>query len=294
MPAIVPQELFDIVQKRMEKNQHKPAAAKADEEYILTTKIFCGKCGTMMVGVGGTSKTGKVHHYYKCGNLIYKKSCDKKTIQKAWIERHIVALTRDYVLRDEIIDLLADAVVELQKRENTVIPFLQKQLADIDKRIGNLINSIEEGLANASVKQRLDDLESKKADNEIAIAKEKIEKTPLTKEQIVFWISKFKDGDIDNQEYRKAIIDIFVNSVFLYDDKLVLTFKWRDGTKTVTLAELEAVTGNDDSGGDTAESGKVLQINDFKSSHIDYCTPPQFVRKPLRCNGFQRFSHPFY
>jgi DNA invertase Pin-like site-specific DNA recombinase len=77
MPAIVPQEIFDRVQKRMEKNKHKPAAAKADEEYILTTKLFCGKCGAMMVGVGGTSKTGKVHHYYKCGNLIYKKSCDR-------------------------------------------------------------------------------------------------------------------------------------------------------------------------------------------------------------------------
>jgi predicted site-specific integrase-resolvase len=37
----------------------------------------------MMVGVGGTSKTGKVHHYYKCGNAIYKKSCNKKTVQKA-------------------------------------------------------------------------------------------------------------------------------------------------------------------------------------------------------------------
>jgi len=66
MPAIVPQEIFDTVQARMEKNKHKPAAMKADEEYILTTKIFCGKCGTMMVGVGGTSKTGKVHHYYSC------------------------------------------------------------------------------------------------------------------------------------------------------------------------------------------------------------------------------------
>jgi DNA invertase Pin-like site-specific DNA recombinase len=126
MPAIVPQDIFDLVQKRMEKNKHKPAAMKADEEYILTTKIFCGKCGAMMVGVGGTSKTGKVHHYYKCGNAIYKKSCDKKTVQKAWIERHIVALTRDFVLREVTIDRLADSILELQKRENTTIPFLTK------------------------------------------------------------------------------------------------------------------------------------------------------------------------
>ena len=275
MPAIVPQAVFDAVQVRMAKNKHKPAAKKADEEYILTTKIFCGKCGTMMVGVGGTSKTGKVHHYYKCGNLIHKKSCDKKTVQKAWIERHIVALTRDYVLRDEVIDQLADAVVALQKGENTTIPFLQKQFDDIDKRIGNIINSIEEGIANTSVKQRLDELENKKADLEIALAREKIEQTPLTKEQVIFWISRFKDGDIDDPAYRSSLVDIFINSIFLYDDKLVIGFNWKDGTKTVTLAELESVVDDNDSGDDDAKASKVLQIVDFRCSHLDDCPPPK-------------------
>ena len=71
-----------------------------------------------MVVIGGTSKTGKVHHYYKCGNAIYKKSCDKKTVQKDWIERHIVALTRDYVLRYEIIARLAARLLELCKSVN--------------------------------------------------------------------------------------------------------------------------------------------------------------------------------
>ena len=267
MPAIVPQEIFDAVQVRMEKNKHKPAAKKADEEYILTTKIFCGKDGAMMVGVGGTSKTGKGHHYYKCGNLIYKKSCDKKTVQKAWIEHHIAALTRDYVLRDEVIDQLADAVVELQKRENTTIPFLQKQLADIDKRIGNILNSIEEGIANASVKQRLDELEAKKADLEIAFAREKIEQTPLTKEQIVFWISRFKGGDIDDPAYRSSLVDIFVNAIFLYDDKIVITFNWKDGTKTVTFAELEDAMIGDEGDAEASSS------NNFECSHLDDGSP---------------------
>ena len=41
-----------------------------------------------------------------------------------------------------------------------------------------------------------------------------------------------------------AIVDIFVNSVFLYDDELFITFNWKDGTKTVTLAELENSVAN--------------------------------------------------
>jgi hypothetical protein len=267
MPAIVPQDIFNLVQERMEKNRHKPAAMKADEEYILTTKLFCGKCGAMMVGVGGTSKTGKVHHYYKCSNLIYKKSCDKKTVKKDWAERVSVSLTRDFVLRDKVIARLADAVVELQKRENTVIPFLQKQLDEIEKRIGNLINSIEEGIATASVKQRLDELELKKTDLEISIAQEKIEKAPLTKEQIIFWISKFKGGDIDNLDYRRSLVDIFVNSIFLYDDRLVITFNWKDGAKTVTLAELEAAEKS-------GESDVTPDFRAFLGSHLVYGFPP--------------------
>jgi DNA invertase Pin-like site-specific DNA recombinase/TolA-binding protein len=246
MPAIVPREIFGLVQERMEKNKQKPAAMKADEEYILTTKLFCGKCGTMMAGKSGTSKTGKTHYYYSCGNVLYKKSCDKKAARKAWIERQIAALTSEFVLRDEIIDRLADAVVELQQRENTAIPFLQKQLDDMEKRIGNLINSIEEGAATASVKQRLGELEEAKADIEISIAREKIGKPVLTKEQIVFWISRFKGGDVDDPAYRKAVVDVFVNSVFLYDDKLVIAFNWKDGSKTVTLAELETAAAEPD------------------------------------------------
>jgi len=221
----------------------------------------------MMVGVGGTSKTGKVHHYYKCGNLIYKKSCDKKTVKKDWIERHVVALTCKYVLIDEVIDRLADAIVELQKKENTTIPFLQNQLDDVEKRIGNIINAIEEGMMNASAKQRLDDLETKKADIEISLAREKIEKTPLTKEQIVFWISRFKGGDIDDSVYCRAIVDIFVNSIFLYEDKLVITFNWKDGSKTVTLAELESVA-------ESFANAETLDLRDISSSHLDDCTPP--------------------
>ena len=55
IPAIVPKDLFDRVQKRMDKNKRAPACGKADEEYLLTTKLFCGKCGALMFGESGTS-----------------------------------------------------------------------------------------------------------------------------------------------------------------------------------------------------------------------------------------------
>ena len=156
----------------------------------------------------------------------------------------MVVLTQKFVLRDEVIERSANSIVELQKRENTLVPFLQKQLDEVTKKIDNLLTAIEDGLLNASAKNRLDELESKKVEMEISLAREKIEKTPLSKEQIVFLINKFKDGNVDDPNYRQAIVDIFVNSVFLFDDKLTITFNWKDGTKTMTLAELEAASEN--------------------------------------------------
>ena len=41
IPAIVPKDLFDRVQERLAKNKKAPARKKAEEEYLLTTKLFC-------------------------------------------------------------------------------------------------------------------------------------------------------------------------------------------------------------------------------------------------------------
>ena len=48
-------------------------------------------------------------------------------------------------------------------------------------------------------------------------------------------------SNINDLDYRKEIIDTFVNSVFVYDDKQVLTYNYKDGTETLTLQEIESV-----------------------------------------------------
>lgn len=49
IPAIIPQELFDSVQERIATNKKAPTRHKAEDEYLLTTKLFCGKCQCFMV-----------------------------------------------------------------------------------------------------------------------------------------------------------------------------------------------------------------------------------------------------
>lgn len=102
IPAIIPQELFDRVQERLEKNKKAPAREKAEVNYLLTTKLYCGKCGAFMVGESGTSRMGVVHYYYKCVNAKRGKTCDKKTVQKDWIESFVVDYTMKTTLADNV------------------------------------------------------------------------------------------------------------------------------------------------------------------------------------------------
>lgn len=45
--------------------------------------------------------------------------------------------------------------------------------------------------------------------------------------------------------YQKEIIDTFLNSIYVYDDRLVFTYNYKDGTETLTLQEVEAAFSSD-------------------------------------------------
>ena len=80
---------------------------------------------------------------------------------------------------------------------------------------------------------------------EIKIANEKIAKPRISPEFVTFWLHKFRKLDVHQQSHRKMLIDAFVNAIYLYDDKLVLTFNYKDGTRTITLDDVkEAVKNN--------------------------------------------------
>ena len=239
IPAIVPKELFDRVQERLAANKKAPAKHKAEDEYLLTTKLFCGKCKCMMAGESGTSQNDTTYRYYKCPGVKYHRGCDKKTVRKVWIEDLVIQQIKAIIFDDDLIERLADMVIEVQEQENTIIPVLQRQLAEVEKGIENMLNAIQQGIITPSTKQRMDELEMRKNQLIVQLGKEEIAKPSFTKDQIVFWFQRFRKLDTKKLEYRRRLIDSFINAIFLYDDKMVITFNYKDGAKTVTFADLE-------------------------------------------------------
>jgi len=240
IPAIVPQKLFDRVQERMAKNKKAPARTKAVEDnYLLTTKLFCGLDGAYMVGESGTSGTkGRFYQYYKCVSAKKRKGCKKKSVRKDWIENLVVNETLAMLNDDAVVDYIVELVMEIQGRESTSLPMLREQLAETEKGIANMRNAIQAGIFNQSTKQRLDELEQTKSDIEVKILQEQIERPLLTEEFLLFTLHKFRDIDVTNQEQRQRLIDVFVNAIYLYDDKIVFTLNYKEGAKTVSLKEI--------------------------------------------------------
>ena len=239
IPAIIPDELFDRVQRRMVSNKKAPAKHKAEDEYLLTTKLRCGKCDCFMVGESGTSKTSTVYRYYKCVGVKKHSGCDKKTVKKDWIEDFVVKQIEKVLYDDALLEKISDAIMEIQGKENTVLLMLRKQYADIQRGIDNLLNAIQQGIVTPSTKQRLEDLEKQKSDISVQIIKEEMSKPLLTKDQILFWFHRFRKYNTRRLDHKRRLIDSFINTIYLYDDKMVITFNYKDGAETVSLSEIE-------------------------------------------------------
>ena len=248
IPKIVEKELFEAVQKKLYNRSSKRRCQKGSVEFLLTTKLYCGKCGMGMTGDSGTSRHGDKYYYYTCIGKKRDHSCDKKSVPKDWLENLVINETVQTVLQDEVIERIADIVIDFQNREteNQVIVGLKNKLKEVDKSIKNLLAAIEQGIITPSTKVRVEELEIKKNTLEHSIMEESLKTPALTREQIIFFLEKFKNGDISDQAYRHKLIDTFVNSVYVYDDHLVITYNYSSTKNKTTLEEINAVFNDSD------------------------------------------------
>jgi len=243
VPPIVEPEVFYKVQEMVKYNQKAAAHKNAKADYLLTERLFCGKCGEMMVGVCGTSATGMKYHYYSC-NGQRKRSCRKKPVRKAWIEtlvlEYVVALVQD----KELMDFIAENVWQYYMEQNTETSYtasLRSALDEVEKATANLIRAMEAGIFNEATKRRMDELDGQRRELQDALAAAKLrEDLGLKKEHIQYFLYRFAEMDYTDEECQKRLIKTFVNSVFVYDDKVVLTFNYSGDDRTITLKEIDA------------------------------------------------------
>lgn len=249
MPALVDKATFDAVQARFALNKRKGsqrARGKDNKDaeaprYWLTGKLFCGKCGASMQGVHGTSKTGRKYYYYYC-KAQRAKQCDKRKMRKEQVEELVTILLRGLLEDTEnLASLAVDAAAYYRDnyRNTHYLDGLEAKRREVEKSTANLLKVIEKGVLSDAVTDRLVQLEEQKAALDEAIKAEHVRAALFEDEHsIKAYFDKFMRADFDNPQTRDAVMEYFVDKIYLYDDKLVATFFYSEDRTEISWGEL--------------------------------------------------------
>lgn len=239
---IIDEQLFHRVQERLKLNARAPGAGKAKVDYLLSGKVWCGHCGAPMAGESGRSHTGDMHFYYACRNRKKKRACFKKNERKDFIEWYVVEQTVQYILTPARAARVAKAVVEQYDKEfsSSKVAELEKALRQIDHELDKLVDALVDvpKVAHKKIYDRMEALEAQKADVEADLARLRVAADiRLTETEVRAWIRQFTAGDPTDPEFRRRIIDVFINAVYLYDDRVIIFYNIRGG-KQVSYIDL--------------------------------------------------------
>ena len=161
--------------------------------------------------------------YYKCFNRKKnKEQCNKSNITKEKLENLVFEKTIDYVLKPQVIEKIALAVVEKFNTSITKsdsLTLLEKEQQQVQKSINGFLNAIAEGVVTKSTKERLLALEQQNDVLEGKIALEKARQIqPLQYETVKAFLIYFVRKKYQNDEEKNEFFNSFIYRVVLFDD----------------------------------------------------------------------------
>lgn len=264
VPRIIPDDLFEEVQKRFVLNKHKPKSPEArhlevtELRFWLTGKLFCGECKDSMQGVSGTSKSGRIYYYYECKNHR-KHKCKLKPVQKDFLERCVIEILREFLSDEGNLASLAVEVSEYARKmhsDDTYLKSLQAELSQTEKEIKNIVDAIKQGLVSKTLQKSLFELETKQEALEDAIEAEKAKLALANNDYgIKHYFEMYAKADFEDDDTRRMIFEYFIDKIYVFEDKLIVDMFYSDNHVEVSL---DAFLASEEY---AKESVKELKIN---------------------------------
>ncbi len=240
-PPIVDTKTFNAVQKIIASNKHAPARRKAHGKFLLSGKLYCGDCGTLMTGESGTSATGVVYHYYKCFGRR-KSKCEFPNVSQLKIENKVFEVCCE-VLNSDFIPTIVNKAYQLQLEDvetSAAIINLEGQLTSKQTALNNIIKALESGIFTSTTQRRIEELE-KDIDNissKLEIERIK-QQSIIPKEEYSTFINSFLLNQVDNDELKEALFELLIRKVVLFRDKICITFNYTHKTPREKATEIE-------------------------------------------------------
>lgn len=144
------------------------------------------------------------------------------------------------LITPEMINTIADMAIKCNREDiesDAIIPALTADLKEINTSIKNLLKMVERGVESETLDSRLKELEKRKKDTESRLDAAKSEYLTLDKTVIVGWLSQFLSGDIEDEDFRRHLIDTLINSVTVWDEpdggyKITTVYNLKGNTQT--------------------------------------------------------------
>lgn len=237
IPAIIDADLWERTQKMFERNRQSRTPHSSRADYVLSGKLYCGECGCLMRGICGHSATGQVYHYYACPGRSLGRTCTRKNIPQDELENLVVCTVADKLLRPETIEQLADALFELQQAEasrpNAEQQAIEADLADVRRKLNNVLDAIENGTASAALTSRLSGLEQREKDLSFQLSSLESKKPiAFTRDQFVFLLQQFQITPSERTKaYCRRLVDTFVSKIEFTSTELILYFNISEETE---------------------------------------------------------------
>ena len=201
-PQIVDKELFEDVQKRLNKNRYfAGGVATAKIPYLLTGKLFCGHCGTEMVSDGGTGKLGKRHYYYTCKKKK-KGFCDKKREDKEKLELYVTSCVIDFLSDKKNADIAVSDVLNYydKKTDENNIKSIKAKISKANKEVEELSDTFvkaKSSLLKKTIETKMEEYEKYLSDLYFQEAQLELERGYKIKLPEIFSSREFLLGLID-------------------------------------------------------------------------------------------------
>jgi len=247
---IISKEQFQQVQDKTEKNKRSSAQYKANEVYLLSGIMFCGKCGSKYTGQTTHKMKNNNEYtssYYVCGNRNKIGKCNNHRINRYKIEDDIAKLLYEKILNGNSIDILLEKIQieykKVVKQNNSYLNDLKQELRNVNDKINNLLLLAEENPLK-SILAKIQTLESQKDD--IIFRIEHLDVTAnnkITSEKVKEMLNKdIKNLKSGSKMELKKLINKYIRRITVFENKIeieyiftsvndVLNMQWLDSPR---------------------------------------------------------------
>lgn len=230
LPVIIDKMTFEAVQKHLQFRK-KNKIRSCNEDFHLTGKLFCGQCGSKMVGISGTSKGGSIYYYYACTSHL-KKKCQAKSIRRDILENLVCEVTTRILSSPEAIKAIAKQAIKMQKekKESLEIQSFKAQIADISKKLKNCIKAVENGLVSDVMINHIKDYEKRLEGLKEEVTRLKLLEgtTELTEQHIEFFFWSISQKIKTADRYKSILLSSIVRSVVIQDGYIEIQYNYKN------------------------------------------------------------------